>query len=128
MAAALEATTAAPQETDPDPLTRAELTPEQARNVAWRRLFVATAIAAVVAFAIFAAFWYMPFGDAEFNALANWFYLHSTFLILAALSPLMASLLVGYGYMGRAMRRRAAEKALGETEGRSLQTEQPPPA
>jgi hypothetical protein len=114
MATSLEATIAAPQETDSDPLTRAELTPAQARNLAWRRLFEATVIAAVVAFVIFAAFWYMPFGDSQFNALANWFYLHSTYLILAALSPLMASLLVGYGYMGRAMRRRAAEKALGE--------------
>jgi hypothetical protein len=95
----------------PAALTRAEITPEEARNVAWRRLFVATGIAAVAAAAIFAAFWYMPFGDSQFNLVANWFYLHSTFLILAALSPLMASLLVGYGYMGRAMRRRAAEKA-----------------
>ncbi|MHB8419359.1 MAG: hypothetical protein ACYDCL_14875 [Myxococcales bacterium] len=93
------------------PLTRSELTPEQARRVAWRRLLVATLIAAAVAAALFAAFWYMPFGDPEFNAFANWFYRHSAVLIVAALSPLMASLLVGYGYMGRAMRRRAAEKA-----------------
>jgi len=100
--------------TPPELLTRAEITPDQARNVAWRRLVVATLIAAAAAAVIFAAFWYMPFGDAEFNTVANWFYSHSTFLILAALSPLMASLLVGYGYMGRAMRRRAAEKAAGE--------------
>ena len=108
MATSLESIPVAPL---PDALTRAEITPEQARNVAWRRLFVATAIAAAAAFVIFAAFWYMPFGDGAFNTVANWFYSHSTFLILAALSPLMASLLVGYGYMGRAMRRRAAEKA-----------------
>jgi hypothetical protein len=107
---------AAPMEAVPgpgaaSPLTRAELTPEEARRLAWRRLFVATLIAAGVAATLFAAIWYMPFGDSQFNAFANWFYRHSAVLILAALSPLMASLLVGYGYMGRAMRRRAAEKA-----------------
>lgn len=113
MSASLE-TTSVPEPNPAEVLTRAEITPEQARNVAWRRLLVATAIAAVAAFVIFTAFWYMPFGDGAFNTVANWFYSHSTFLILAALSPLMASLLVGYGYMGRAMRRRAAEKAAGQ--------------
>jgi hypothetical protein len=113
MAASLESTSI-PEPIPAEVLTRAEITPEEARNTAWRRLFVATAIAAVAAFVIFTAFWYMPFGDGAFNTVANWFYSHSTFLILAALSPLMASLLVGYGYMGRAMRRRAAEKAAGQ--------------
>ncbi|MHB1843594.1 MAG: hypothetical protein ACYCWW_02000 [Deltaproteobacteria bacterium] len=92
-------------------LTRSQLTPEAARRLAWRRLAVATLIAGAVAAALFAGIWYMPFGDGAFTAFAEWFYHHSAILLVAALSPLMASLLVGYGYMGRAMRRRAAEKA-----------------
>ncbi len=107
MATSLES---APSASEPQ-LTRSELTPDEARRLAWRRLFVATLIAAGVAALLFVGFWYMPFGDSEFNAFANWFYRHSALLVLAALSPLMGSLLIGYGYMGRAMRRRAAERA-----------------
>ncbi len=110
-AVSLSPTAAAAAGEGGEPSIRSELTPEQARRVAWRRLGVATLIAAAVAAALFVGFWYMPFGDAEFTAFAKLFYRHSALLIVAALSPLMASLLVGYGYMGRAMRRRAAEKA-----------------
>ncbi len=99
------------------PLTRSQLTPEEARRLAWKRLAVATLIAFGVAAALFVGIWYLPFGDGAFTTFADWFYRHSALLIIAALSPLMASLLVGYGYMGRAMRRRAAEKAAAAKAG-----------
>ena len=87
------------------------LTVGEARRIAFRRLIFVTLLACVVAMGLFAGIWYLPFGNQAFSGFANWFYGHSALLILAALSPLMASLLVGYGYMTRAMRRRAAEKA-----------------
>jgi hypothetical protein len=93
------------------PSAESTLTVAEARRIAFRRLIAVTLLAAVVAMLLFAAIWYLPFGNSAFSGFANWFYSHSALLILAALSPLMASLLVGYGYMTRAMRRRAAEKA-----------------
>ena len=113
MAASIDTVVPTPAsgETAEAALTRSLLTPEEARRLAWRRLIVATLVSSFVAALLFAGIWYMPFGDGAFHAFASWFYGHSFVLIGAALSPLLASLLVGYGYMTRAMRRRAAEKA-----------------
>ena len=94
-----------------EPPAEFTLTVGEARRIAFRRLILVTLLACAVAMGLFAAIWYLPFGNQAFSGFANWFYGHSALLILAALSPLMASLLVGYGYMTRAMRRRAAEKA-----------------
>ncbi len=95
------------------PAEQAAMAELPSRAAAWGRLAVATAIAAAGAALLFAFFWFLPVGDAQFSAFANWFYRHSALLIAAALSPLLASLLVGYGYMSRAVRRRAAERAAG---------------
>jgi hypothetical protein len=94
-----------------EPAAEGSLTVGEARRIAFRRLIAVTLLAGVVAMSLFAGIWYLPFGNQAFSGFANWFYSHSALLILAALSPLMASLLVGYGYMTRAMRRRAAERA-----------------
>jgi hypothetical protein len=72
-------------------------------------------IANVFAFALCAAVWALVwYGDA-FTSGANaiWGFLahNSAWSIGAALSPLFAALMLGYGYMRRAMARRAREKA-----------------
>jgi hypothetical protein len=102
--------------TDANAAPEGSLTPSEARRIAFRRLFLVTILACVMAMSLFAGIWYLPFGNQAFSGFASWFYSHSALLILAALSPLMASLLVGYGYMTRAMRRRAAEKAARATQ------------
>ena len=60
---------------------------------------------------IWALFWYGDFFTPA--ARANWGFLasHSGWTVGAALSPLFAALVLGYGYARRAMARRAREKA-----------------
>ena len=72
-------------------------------------------LANVFAFALCICVWALVwFGDG-FTGAANavWSFLdaHAGLTIGAALSPLFAALVLGYGYMRRAMARRAREKA-----------------
>lgn len=47
-----------------------------------------------------------------FERALDFFLRHETAMVLSAVAPLLASLLVGYGYMQRARRRKAREAAL----------------
>ncbi len=70
----------------------------------------ANAIAFGVGVSVFAAVLY---GDSLTRVLGpvwRFFAERSALATMVAISPLLAALLVGYGYMTRAMRRRAAEK------------------
>jgi hypothetical protein len=72
-------------------------------------------LANVFAFALCLAIWALVWYGDGFTGVANaiWGFLatHSAFSIGAALSPLFAALVLGYGYMRRAMARRARERA-----------------
>ena len=72
-------------------------------------------LANVFAFAlcgtIWALFWYGEFFTAAAQAIWGFLASHSGWTVGAALSPLFAALVLGYGYMCRAMARRAREKA-----------------
>ena len=72
---------------------------------------VANALAFALCGAVWALVWYGDFFSPA--AAAVWVFLaeHSGWTVGAALSPLFAALVLGYGYMRRAMARRAREKA-----------------
>lgn len=81
-----------------------------ARKRAALMLLVATVIAAVGAALLFAFILHADFLTAAAGAVAEIMFRHSAIAVTAATSPLFAAMLVGYGYMRRGMRRRAAEK------------------
>ena len=60
--------------------------------------------------AIWALIWYGDFFTGAASAVWDFLALHSGFTVGAALSPLFAALVLGYGYARRAMARRAREK------------------
>jgi hypothetical protein len=72
-------------------------------------------LANVFAFAlcgcIWALFWYGDFFTSTANGIWSFLAEHSGWTVGAALSPLFAALVLGYGYARRAMARRAREKA-----------------
>jgi hypothetical protein len=72
-------------------------------------------LANVFAFAlcatVFAAVWYGDAISPAANAVWSFLASHSGWTVGAALSPLFAALMLGYGYARRAMARRAREKA-----------------
>lgn len=72
-------------------------------------------VANVLAFALCGAVWALVWYGDFFSpaAAAVWAFLaeHSGWTVGAALSPLFAALVLGYGYARRAMARRAREKA-----------------
>jgi hypothetical protein len=72
-------------------------------------------LANVFAFAlsacIWALFWYGDFFTSAAGAVWAFLSAHSGWTVGAALSPLFAALMLGYGYARRAMARRAREKA-----------------
>jgi membrane protein implicated in regulation of membrane protease activity len=70
----------------------------------------ANLIAFAIAAAIFAGVWFAEPLTGAFSAAWDWLAAHTAWAAAAAVSPLFASLLVGYGYMRRAMRRRAKEE------------------
>ena len=72
---------------------------------------IANVLAFLLCGAIWALIWYGDF--FTFAAAAIWGFLaaHSGWTVGAALSPLFAALMLGYGYARRAMARRAREKA-----------------
>ena len=82
-----------------------------ARRRAAVMLFIATVIAMIGAAAIFVFILYADFLTGTAHAIATVMFTHSALAVTAATSPLFAAMLVGYGYMQKGMRRRAAEKA-----------------
>src|SRR3954466_2596041 len=60
---------------------------------------------------VFAAVWYGDFISPAANAIWSFLATHSGWTVGAALPPLFAALVLGYGYARRAMARRAREKA-----------------
>jgi hypothetical protein len=73
-------------------------------------VILATLFAGSIGAAVFAACLYADFLTRPLQGVADFFFTHSALAVAAATSPLFAALLVGYGYMQRAMRRRAAER------------------
>src|SRR5262245_5601061 len=80
-----------------------------ARRRAAVMLLVATALAAVIGAGLFAAVLYGDWMTGAFTASAQAMFRQPVWAIAAATSPLAAALLVGYGYMQRAIRRRGAK-------------------
>lgn len=80
-----------------------------------RRGVIFFLLANVFAFAlcgcIWALFWYGDFFTGAAGGVWSFLAAHSGWTVGAALSPLFAALVLGYGYARRAMARRAREKA-----------------
>ena len=72
---------------------------------------LANAFAFALGAAVWALFWYGEFFTASAAAIWGVLARNSAWTVGAALSPLFAALVLGYGYMRRAMARRAREKA-----------------
>ncbi len=75
-------------------------------------LIVATSIAGLVGAAIFVAVLESEWMTGGFSKIADFMFGKPVWAIVAATSPLAAALLVGYGYMQRAIRGRTRR---GET-------------
>jgi hypothetical protein len=88
--------------------------PAQSLGHARRRaavlLIVATLIALVPCTLIFVLILYGDWMTRGFRGIADFMFRQPMWAITAATSPLAAALLVGYGYMQRAIRRRAKER------------------
>jgi hypothetical protein len=72
---------------------------------------LANAFAFALCAMIWALVWYGEFFTGAAAAIWGFLATHSGWTVGAALSPLFAALVLGYGYMRRAMARRAREKA-----------------
>jgi hypothetical protein len=72
---------------------------------------LANVFAFALCVAIWALVWYGDFFTGAASAIWGFLADHSGWTVGAALSPLFAALVLGYGYMRRAMARRAREKA-----------------
>lgn len=81
-----------------------------ARRRAALMLLVATGIALVPCALIFVAVLHGDWMTGAFNAVSEFMFEQPVWAVLAATSPLAAALLVGYGYMQRAIRKRGAER------------------
>jgi len=85
-------------------------------RAAWM-LALASAIAAFLAGAIFLFVFHAEFLTGAADAVNRFLFAHSLLAVAAAASPIFAALLVGYAYMQRAVRRRAAQKAAAPVAG-----------
>jgi hypothetical protein len=81
-----------------------------ARRRAAVMLVVATTLAAIVGAGIFIAVLQSEWMTGSFSAIADFMFAKPVWAIVAATSPLAAALLVGYGYMQRAIRGRAGRR------------------
>jgi hypothetical protein len=72
---------------------------------------IANAFAFLLCGCVWALIWYGDFFTAFAQAVWGFLAAHSGWTVGAALSPLFAALVLGYGYARRAMLRRAREKA-----------------
>jgi hypothetical protein len=93
-----------------------------ARRRAAVMLLVATAIAAVLCVALFTSVLYGEWMTSAFARVSDFMFEQPVWAIAAATSPLAGALLVGYGYMQRAIRKRGAEREAALHEA----TAQPP--
>ena len=82
-----------------------------ARRRAAVMLVVATSLAALVGAALFAIVLESDWMTSGFSRIADFMFGKPVWAIAAATSPLAAALLVGYGYMQRAIRGRATRQA-----------------
>ena len=73
---------------------------------------IANVLAFILCGAIWALIWYGDFFTGAAQAVWGFLAAHSGWTVGAALSPLFAALVLGYGYARRAMLRRAREKAI----------------
>ena len=78
---------------------------DRARRLAWFTFW--NLLSGAVGIAIFLAVRDLEWWDGAFRRCFDFFYRHETLAVLAALTPFLASLLVGWGYAQRARRRRA---------------------
>jgi hypothetical protein len=81
-----------------------------ARRRAAMLLLIATGIALVPCALIFVLVLYGDWMNGALRAVADFMFKQPVWAVLAATSPLAGALLVGYGYMQRAIRKRGAEK------------------
>ena len=72
---------------------------------------LANAFAFALCGLVWALVWYGDFFTSSANAVWGFLARNSAWSVGAALSPLFAALVLGYGYARRAMARRAREKA-----------------
>jgi hypothetical protein len=101
-----------------------------ARRRAALMLLMATGVALVPCTLIFVAVLYGEWMTGAFRTIVNFMFDKPVWAVLAATSPLAGALLVGYGYMQRAIRRRGQEKheALEQATGRAGGAEPAPAA
>jgi hypothetical protein len=83
-------------------------------------LAFASVLAAFCAGAVFAFVARADFLTGSAHAVNRFLFDHAWLAIAAAASPIFAALLVGYGYMQRGMRKRAAMKAAAAARGLPL--------
>jgi len=83
-----------------------------ARRRAAIMLVVSTGVAAIFVALIFVAVLKGEWMTGLFSAIAEYMFRQPVWAIAAATSPLAAALLVGYGYMQRAVRRRRTEREI----------------
>ena len=98
----------------------AELSPSHELNPAgsqprgvlrWGYFLVLNAIAGVIAVALFLGIMKADFLDVYLRGTFEWLLAHPAVTSVCAFSPLLASLLVGWGYSQRARKRKAAAAA-----------------
>lgn len=92
----------------------------QARRRAALMLLTATLIALVPCFLIFTLVLYGEWMTRAFGAIADLMFKQPVWAITAATSPLAGALLVGYGYMQRAIRKRADQRQASADTGEVL--------
>lgn len=85
--------------------------PGNKRRRALVMVVLATLFAASIGAVVFLFVLTADFLTAPSRSVVEFMFEHSALAVSAALSPLFAALLVGYGYMQRAIRRRAEQKA-----------------
>ena len=73
-------------------------------------MLASTAVASVFVALIFVAVLKGEWMTAAFSAIVEYMFRQPVWAIAAATSPLAAALLVGYGYMQRAIRRRRVDR------------------
>lgn len=81
-----------------------------ARRRAARLLLIATGVAFIPCVTIFVMVLEGDWMTSAFDAVATAMFRQPVWAIVAATSPLAGALLVGYGYMQRAIRRRGADR------------------
>jgi len=87
---------------------------------------LANVFAFALCLSIWALFWYGDFFTPAARAIWSFLATHSGWTVGAALSPLFAALVLGYGYARRAMTRRAREKAESLAQAAALRGTQLP--